>query len=219
MTQVVWHLSRGPEHQTVISDEALRRLAELGKVDANDLLWRPGLHSWIPARSVSGLVTPPPLPVGRSDQTDANAKGHGAHTRLDFADLALWSRLQKIATLIRHHLTTRWWRLSLQAKDRCRATRLHIRVYARGVYRHLKRVELGVETLLSRKERHRILVGILAAWVLVGTVIAMHEAPADAQLAPQNSSGSIQPNAASDCCNLCKPDRVRTASFDAGSCA
>jgi GYF domain 2 len=209
MTQVVWHLSRGPGHQTVISDEALRRLAELGKVDANDLLWRPGFHSWIPAWSVSGLVTPPPMPVGRSDQIDADAKGHGAHTRPDFAEIPLWSRLQRIATLIRHHLTTQWWRLSLHAKDWGRATRLHIRVYARGVYRHLKRVELGVETLLSRKEHHRILGGILAACVLVGTVVAMHEAPADAQLAPQNS-GSIQPNAAATaatCANRIESER------------
>jgi len=60
----------------------------------------------------------------------------------------------------------------------------------------LKRVELGVETLFSHKERHRILAGMLAALVLVGmgTVIAMREAPADARVASQNSA-SMQPNA------------------------
>jgi len=60
----------------------------------------------------------------------------------------------------------------------------------------LKRVELGVETLFNRKERHRILAGMLAALVLVGmgTVIAMREAPADGRVASQNS-GSMQPNA------------------------
>ena len=39
---VNWHLSRGPEHLTVISEQALRALATLGKLHADDLLWRPG---------------------------------------------------------------------------------------------------------------------------------------------------------------------------------
>jgi hypothetical protein len=175
MAQVLWHLSRGPGHQTVISGETLRRLAELGKVDANDLLWRPGLRSWISARSVSGL-TPPPRPSERSS-------------------VSFRSRVQEIARLIRHHLARRW-RPSLDANDWCRSAWLHTRVYARGVYRYLKRVELGVETLFSHKERHRILAGMLAALVLVGmgTVIAMREAPADARVASQNSA-SMQPNA------------------------
>jgi hypothetical protein len=59
MAEMLWHLSRGPGHQTVISGQTLRRLAELGKVNANDLIWRPGLRSWIPAQSL-GLTAPSP---------------------------------------------------------------------------------------------------------------------------------------------------------------
>ena len=59
--EAVWHLSRGKQRYALISDRELRLLAELGRVHADDLLWRPGFHGWKTARSVPGLLTPPAL--------------------------------------------------------------------------------------------------------------------------------------------------------------
>src|SRR4029079_13904249 len=62
----VRYLSRGPEHRTAISDQALRALATLGKFNADDLLWRPGFESWRSAGLIPGLLTSAPLAGNQS---------------------------------------------------------------------------------------------------------------------------------------------------------
>ena len=178
---VVWHLSRDPEHCTVISDQALRAFAALGKLHANDLLWRPGFEAWISARSVPGLLAPPPLPPKRSDQTVAEADRLVSHADLDFR------KLRRISTSIHRDLVGWCQGMSLLGRERLRLYRFFARIYGRKTNRFLTRAVLKFETLLSRTEHPRVLAGILASWVLVGTIdIVTHESEADAQLAPQN---------------------------------
>jgi len=54
-----WHLLRGGERHGPISHRELLRLAEIGKLREDDLLWRPGFETWREARAVPGLLTPP----------------------------------------------------------------------------------------------------------------------------------------------------------------
>jgi hypothetical protein len=184
---VVWHLSRGPEHRTVISGQALRALGALGKLHANDLLWRPGFESWKSAQSLPGLLAPPPLPTERSDQTLAEA-GRLRRVYLDFR------RLRSISTSM-HSAFVGWCeRILLLGRDRLRSYRFFARVYGRKAHRFSTRTALKFETLLSRTEHPRILAGILASWVLVGTIdIVLHESDADAELAPKNV-GYVRPS-------------------------
>lgn len=178
---VNWHLSRGPEHLTVISDQALRALAALGKLHADDLLWRPGFKSWISAQSVPGLLGPPPLPTKRSDQTLAEASWLVSYDDLDFR------RLRRISTSIQRDLIGWCQGVLLLGRDRLRLYRFLARIYRRKANRFLTWAVLRFETLLSRAEHPRVLAGILAGWVLVGTIdILTHESEADAQLAPKN---------------------------------
>jgi hypothetical protein len=182
---VNWHLSRGPEHLTVISDQALRALAALGKLHADDLLWRPGFKSWISAQSVPGLLDPPPLPTKRSDQTLAEAGLRVSYVDLDFR------RLRRISTSIQRDLIGWCQGVLLLARDRVRLYRFLARSYGRKANRLLRRAALKFESLLRRTEHPRVLAGIIASWVLVGTInILMHESEADAQLASQNVAHS-----------------------------
>jgi hypothetical protein len=173
---VVWHLSRGPEHLTVISDQALRALAALGKLKANDLLWRPGFESWKSAQSVPGLLALPPLPIERPDQTLGETGWVVSHVDLE-----------KISTSMHSALIGWRKRILLLGRDRLRSYRFFARGYGRKANRVFTRTAIKFETLLSRTEHPRILAGILASWVLVGTIdIVLHESEADAQLAPKN---------------------------------
>ena len=180
---VVWHLSRGPEHRTVISDQALRALGALGKLHANDLLWRPGFESWKSAQSLPGLLAPPP--TERSDQTLAEAGWLVSRVDLDFRRL----------TTSMHSAFIGWCeRILLLGRDRLQSYRFFARVYGSKANRFSTRTALKFETLLSRTEHPRILAGILASWVLVGTIdIVLHESDADAELAPKNV-GYVQPS-------------------------
>jgi GYF domain 2 len=182
---VVWHLSRDPEHCTVISDQALRALAALGKLRPNDLLWRSGFESWRSALSMPGLLAPPPLPTKRSDQTLAEAGWLVSYVDLDFRGL------RKISTSIHRNLFGWSQGILLLGRDRLRLSRFLARSYGRKANRFLRQGALKFETLLSRTEHPRVLAGIIASWVLVGTInILMHESEADAQLAPQNVAHS-----------------------------
>jgi hypothetical protein len=58
----VWQISRGDERPCLLSDRELLMLAELGHLQANDLLWRPGFEGWRTVRSLMGDLTTPPLP-------------------------------------------------------------------------------------------------------------------------------------------------------------
>ena len=173
---VLWHLSRD-----------LRTLAALGKLHANDLLWRPGFESWKSAQSVPGLLAPPPLPTERPDQTLAEAGWLVSHVDLDFR------RLRRVLTSMHPTLVGWCQRILLPGRDRLRSYRFFARVYGRKANRYFTGTVLKFETLLSLTEHPRILAGILASWVLVGTIdIVLHKSEADAQLAPQNV-GYVQP--------------------------
>lgn len=70
--KTVWHLSRGDEQHALISERELRLLAELGKLQPNDLLWKPGFDGWRTVHSVPGILNPLrcPEPIRQtSDQT------------------------------------------------------------------------------------------------------------------------------------------------------
>ena len=147
-----------------------------------------GLSSWKSAQSLPGLLAPPPLPTERSDQTLAEAGWLVSHVDLDFR------RLRSISTSM--HSTFIGWceRILLLGRDRLRSYRFFARVYGRKANRYFTRTALKFETLLSRTEHPRILAGILASWVLVGTIdIVLHESDADAELAPKNV-GYVQPS-------------------------
>jgi hypothetical protein len=60
VSQPHWHLSRGGTQFGPLSFSELLRMAELGKLQADDLLWKPGYENWKPASAVPGLLTPPP---------------------------------------------------------------------------------------------------------------------------------------------------------------
>lgn len=182
---VNWHLSRGPEHLTVISEQALRALATLGKLHADDLLWRPGFKSWISAQSVPGLLAPPPLPTKQSGQTLAEAGWLASYVDLDFR------RLTRISMSIDRRFVGASRGILLLGRERLRLCHIFARIYGRKATRFLRRAALAFETLFSRTEHPRVLAGIIASWILVGTInILMHESEADAQLAPQNAAYS-----------------------------
>jgi hypothetical protein len=63
----VWHLCRDQKSTGPISELELYKLAELGHLRADDLLWRPGFTSWKEADEIPGLLTPPPLPGAHTD--------------------------------------------------------------------------------------------------------------------------------------------------------
>jgi GYF domain 2 len=57
-----WYLGRDGKQQGPFAFAEIVSFAGNETIDADDLLWRPGLRQWIPANSVSGLLSPPPLP-------------------------------------------------------------------------------------------------------------------------------------------------------------
>ena len=73
-------------------------------------------------------------------------------------------------------------------ESQLRLCHIFARICGRKANRFLRRAALAFETLLSRTEHpQEVLAGIIASWVLVGTInILMHKSEADAQLAPQN---------------------------------
>jgi hypothetical protein len=207
--KTVWHLSRGDEQHALISERELRLLAELGKLQPNDLLWKPGFDGWRTVHSVPGILTPPPLPRTNSPNERSNQIGAKASRLLSLAaelksnsaDLietsaARGMRLYEIGTLVGDRVSgnvNRWRReLWLIAKDWLRSSQLYVRLYGRGAAQYVKKAELGLETCLSRVEHPRVLAGLLGAVVLVGVLdIAKHKSLADAQPAPQNSGSTV----------------------------
>jgi hypothetical protein len=179
----VWYLSRGPEHRTAISDQALRALATLGKVNADDLLWRPGFESWRSAGLIPGLLTSAPLAGNQSAVKAALSPDSSSDWNLGSLTemaAALASRLKEIGAGI-----------LVSGVDWTKSAQLYARFYGGEGFRYLKQTELTLERFLSRAEHPRILAGILGAWVLVGTLnIVMHDGTADAQLTPRDQPRS-----------------------------
>jgi hypothetical protein len=71
-----WFLARaGQQTLGPITAQQLKQMGAEGQVQANDLVWRPGMTKWTPAAQVKGLLTgsgempsaPPPEPVGAQE--------------------------------------------------------------------------------------------------------------------------------------------------------
>ncbi len=58
-----WHLSREGKKHSPISNTELLKLAELGKLRPDDLLWKRGFEEWKAASSIPGLLSPPAAPT------------------------------------------------------------------------------------------------------------------------------------------------------------
>jgi hypothetical protein len=64
-SELRWHLSRGDEPSCLLTECELQHLTELGQLRDTDLLWKPGLHGWLRADAIPGILTPPALPEER----------------------------------------------------------------------------------------------------------------------------------------------------------
>jgi hypothetical protein len=78
MPDPVWYLYQDGTQQGPMSLEALRTLADEGKLKPDGLVTRPGLPDWLPARSVPELfpqdsMVRPPLPPGVGPRRDVLA--------------------------------------------------------------------------------------------------------------------------------------------------
>jgi hypothetical protein len=87
MPDPVWYLFDNGTQQGPMSLEALRTLADQGKLKPDSLVTRIGMADWVPARSVPDLfpfdtIVRPPLPPGVGPRRDALALGRGLAERL-----------------------------------------------------------------------------------------------------------------------------------------
>ena len=55
MTPIEWYYARGNKQMGPVTAVELKRLAGVGELHPDDLVWREGLTEWAPARSVRGL--------------------------------------------------------------------------------------------------------------------------------------------------------------------
>jgi len=124
----VWYLSRGPEHRTAISDQALRALATLGKVNADDLLWRPGFESWRSAGLIPGLLTSAPLAGNQSAVKAALSPDSSSDWNLGSLTemaAALASRLKEIAASTQRYLMRQWRGILVSGVDWTKSAQLY----------------------------------------------------------------------------------------------
>lgn len=61
-----WYLGRNGRQQGPFAFAEIVSFAGDETIDPNDLVWRPGLHNWVPVETISGLLSPPPLPTSSS---------------------------------------------------------------------------------------------------------------------------------------------------------
>ena len=59
VSQSEWHLARGGKQHGPITGRQLLLLAEQGKLQPDDLLWKRGFDDWKAASSIPGLLNPP----------------------------------------------------------------------------------------------------------------------------------------------------------------
>ena len=119
-----WHLKRGQKIYSSISHRELRLLAELGHLQPDDLLWRPGLGSWISVSSAPGV---PPLLPSRDSQTkqwDLTKIGALFWTRMSALFFAASNDFYKLILSTRQHAPSIKGRLQL--------------AYNREVLRHVR---------------------------------------------------------------------------------
>jgi len=57
-----WYLGRNGRQQGPFAFAEIVSFAGDETIDPNDLVWRPGLHNWVSVDTISGLLSPPPLP-------------------------------------------------------------------------------------------------------------------------------------------------------------
>jgi len=77
-----WFFARGTTQFGPVEEAFLYQMAERGELGPDDLLWQPGLDSWVRADSLAGLFAPPPLPhvvAGHraSAQLPSTGQAHG----------------------------------------------------------------------------------------------------------------------------------------------
>jgi len=87
MSDEVWYLFQNGTQQGPMSLEALRALADQGKLKPDSLVTRIGMTDWVPPRSLPELfpnepIVRPPLPPGVGPRRDALAFGRGLAERL-----------------------------------------------------------------------------------------------------------------------------------------
>ena len=98
-----WHLKRGQKIYSSISHRELRLLAELGHLQPDDLLWRPGLGSWTSVSTAPGVPT---LLLPRDSQTkqwDLTKIGAIFWTRMGELFFAASNDLRKLNLSTRQH--------------------------------------------------------------------------------------------------------------------
>jgi len=108
-----WHLKRGQKIYSSITHRELRLLAELGHLQPDDLLWRPGLGSWTSVSSAPGV---PPLLPPRDSQTkqwDSTKIAALSWTRMSALFLAASNDFYKLILSTRHHAPSIKGRLQL----------------------------------------------------------------------------------------------------------
>lgn len=161
----VWHFMRGQKMYSRISDRELLLLAELGHLRPGDLVWRPGLGGWRSAQSVSGTLTPPPLPPAQS-QPDAK-------------------RITSLLSTARKHVI-RWQdKLTLIAKDHAGSIKVHLwRIYP-------LRTKLDLGDVFRRVQDRGTLVGMMIVLVFVGSIdVAMRTSFAIGAQTPTENTAS-----------------------------
>jgi hypothetical protein len=87
MPDPVWYLFQDGSQQGPMTLEALRALADEGKLRPESLVTRVGMPDWVPSRSVPELfpgdsIVRPPLPPGVGPRRDVRALGRGLAERL-----------------------------------------------------------------------------------------------------------------------------------------
>ena len=81
MTAIEWYYARGNKQTGPVTAVELKRLATVGELHPDDLVWREGLTEWAPARTVRGLFKDEAKP-GTAEEISSQpvvplAKSHG----------------------------------------------------------------------------------------------------------------------------------------------
>jgi hypothetical protein len=64
MNPIDWFYAKGDKHAGPVNSAELKRLATVGELKPDDLVWREGMADWTVARNVRGLFDEEPKPAG-----------------------------------------------------------------------------------------------------------------------------------------------------------